>query len=42
MARLPSKEAEVVALARQMMTGLAANTVVCPSLPVHNVGASAT
>ena len=34
MARFPSKEAEVFALAQQMMSGLAANAAVYPSPPV--------
>jgi hypothetical protein len=34
MARFPSKEAEVFALAQQMMSGLAANVAVYPSPPV--------
>ena len=42
MARFPSKEAEVFALAQEMMTGLAANAPVHPSPPVHNIGANAT
>ena len=42
MARFPSKEAEVFALAQEMMSGPAANTAVYPSPPVHKVGADAT
>jgi hypothetical protein len=42
MARFPSKEAGVFALAQEMMTGLAATAAVYPSPPGHNIGANAT
>ena len=41
MARFPSKEAEVFALAQEMMTGLAANAAVYPSPPVTVAGLGA-
>ena len=42
MVRFPAKEAEVFALAQQMMAEVAANAAVYPSPPVHNIGANAT
>ena len=42
MARFPSKEAQVFALAQEMLSGLAANAAVYPSPPVHNIGVNAT
>ena len=42
MARFPSKEAEVFALAQEMMSGSAANAPVYPPPPVHNIEVNPT
>ena len=42
MARFPCTDAQVFALAQEMMAGLVATAPVYPAPPVHNNGANAT